>query len=177
MIVSLGAFDLINSTIADNTSNADFGSGVAWDGAFSVTFSNTLLSNNNCGALIGGPPDTNGHNMEGPSATCFPPGSDQTGVTDLGLGPLGDHGGPTRTMPLLPGSPALDSALLTDCPMADQRGVGRPQGVGCDVGAFEREVVPVVEVPALGASQLLLLAGLLAVVGVFYVKRERRCLF
>jgi CSLREA domain-containing protein len=177
MIVSRGAFDLINSTIADNTSVPGFGSGVALDGANSVRFSNTLLSNNTCGGFFPIPQMTNGHNMEGPSSTCFPPGSDQTGVTDLGLGPLGDHGGPTRTMPLLPGSPALDSALLTDCPMADQRGVGRPQGVGCDVGAFEREVVPVVEVPALGASQLLLLAGLLAVVGVFYVKRERRCLF
>jgi CSLREA domain-containing protein len=177
MIVSVGSFDLINSTIADNTSVPGFGSGVALDGANSVRFSNTLLSNNTCGGFFPIPQMTNGHNMEGPSSTCFPPGTDQTGVTDLGLGPLDDHGGPTRTMPLLPGSPALDSALLTDCPMADQRGVGRPQGVGCDVGAFEREVVPVVEVPALGASQLLLLAGLLAVVGVFYVKRERRCLF
>jgi hypothetical protein len=177
MIVSLGAFDLINSTIADNTSVPGFGSGVALDGANSVRFFNTLLSNNTCSGFFPIPQMTNGHNMEGPSATCFPPGSDQSGVTDVGLGPLGDHGGPTRTLPLFPGSPALDSALLADCPMADQRGVGRPQGVGCDVGAFEREVVPVVEVPALGPYQLLLLAGLLAVVGVFYVKRERRCLF
>jgi CSLREA domain-containing protein len=176
MIVDVGSFDLINSTIADNTSIAEFGSGVAWE-TNSVSFSNTVLSNNTCSLLTGIPPDTNGHNMEGPSDTCFPPGTDQSGVTDVGLGPLADHGGPTRTMPLLPGSPALDSALLTDCPMADQRGVRRPQGVGCDVGAFEREVPPVVEVPALGTYRLLLLAGLLAVVGVFYVKQKRRCLF
>jgi hypothetical protein len=76
-------------------------------------------------------------------------------------------------MPLLPGSPALDRALLADYPMADQRGVGRPQGVGCDIGAFEREVPPVVEIPALGPYGLILFAGFLAVAGVFYVMQQR----
>ncbi|WP_432188088.1 choice-of-anchor Q domain-containing protein [Streptomyces sp. Tue6028] len=51
------------------------------------------------------------------------------------LAPLGANGGPTDTVALLPGSPALDSA--SDCPPADQRGVRRPQGPACDIGAFE----------------------------------------
>ncbi len=38
---------------------------------------------------------------------------------------------------LLPGSPALDSALASACPATDQRGVPRPQGAGCDLGALE----------------------------------------
>lgn len=53
------------------------------------------------------------------------------------LGPLGDHGGSTRTRPLLPGSPALDAGTSAggDIPASDQRGVAR---VGPpDVGAFE----------------------------------------
>jgi Ca2+-binding RTX toxin-like protein len=51
---------------------------------------------------------------------------------------LADHGGPTLTHALVPGSPALDVIPpAADCPEADQRGVPRPQDDGCDIGAFE----------------------------------------
>ncbi|HEV3230725.1 MAG TPA: Ig-like domain repeat protein, partial [Candidatus Dormibacteraeota bacterium] len=54
------------------------------------------------------------------------------------LGTLGDRGGPTQTVNLLPGSPAIDAADQTAgvCPATDQRGVTRPAG-GCDIGAYE----------------------------------------
>ncbi|WP_330113878.1 choice-of-anchor Q domain-containing protein [Streptomyces sp. MUM 178J] len=52
------------------------------------------------------------------------------------LGPLADNGGPTDTHALLPGSPALDAAA--HCSATDQRGVSRPQGAACDIGAYER---------------------------------------
>jgi hypothetical protein len=55
------------------------------------------------------------------------------------LGPLQDNGGPTWTHALLPGSPALDVGDPAQCPATDQRGVPRPQGAGCDIGAFELE--------------------------------------
>jgi hypothetical protein len=61
--------------------------------------------------------------------------------TDPLLGPLQNNGGFTRTMALLPGSSAIDSGYAADCPAADQRGVARPRGSGCDIGAFEAEVV------------------------------------
>jgi beta-glucanase (GH16 family) len=54
------------------------------------------------------------------------------------LGALADNGGPTQTHALLPGSPAIDAAPAATCPATDQRGVARPQGAGCDIGAFER---------------------------------------
>jgi hypothetical protein len=57
------------------------------------------------------------------------------GVDPL-LGALADHGGPTRTFALLPGSPAIDAGAAT-CSSPDQRGVTRPQGTACDIGAFE----------------------------------------
>ena len=55
------------------------------------------------------------------------------------LAPLGNYGGPTQTMPPLPGSPAIDAA---DNPAAipfgtDQRGLPRFSGVGADLGAVE----------------------------------------
>ena len=43
-------------------------------------------------------------------------------------------------MALGAGSAALNGAVLADCPATDQRGVTRPQGTGCDIGAFELAV-------------------------------------
>ncbi|HWW00972.1 MAG TPA: choice-of-anchor Q domain-containing protein [Candidatus Acidoferrum sp.] len=53
------------------------------------------------------------------------------------LGPLGYQGGLTPTVPLLPGSPAIDAGISTTCLPSDQRGYPRPYGAGCDIGAFE----------------------------------------
>ncbi len=50
------------------------------------------------------------------------------------LGALGNYGSATQTMPLLPGSAAIDAAS-TNCPATDQRGIAR--GTTCDLGAFE----------------------------------------
>jgi hypothetical protein len=51
------------------------------------------------------------------------------------LGDLADNGGPTETMALPEGSPALDAGH--GCPETDQRGEPRPDP--CDLGAYERE--------------------------------------
>ncbi len=57
--------------------------------------------------------------------------------TDSMLGPLADNGGTTRTMALLPGSPAIDHGNDAFCPVSDQRGMPRPMGFSCDAGAYE----------------------------------------
>ena len=57
--------------------------------------------------------------------------------TDPLLGALADHGGPTDVALPAELSPALNAALAT-CQPADQRGVSRPQGGACDIGAVER---------------------------------------
>jgi len=56
--------------------------------------------------------------------------------TDPLLGPLADNGGPTRTMALLPGSPAIDAGSIVSG-VTDQRGVPRTWGSAPDIGAFE----------------------------------------
>ncbi len=53
------------------------------------------------------------------------------------LGPLQDNGGPTPTMALAATSPAVDAGDDSSCPATDQRGISRPQGPHCDIGAFE----------------------------------------
>lgn len=40
-------------------------------------------------------------------------------------------------MALYVGSAAIDKVNPADCPLTDQRGVSRPQGSKCDIGAFE----------------------------------------
>ncbi|MDB6108669.1 MAG: Hemolysin-type calcium-binding region [Pedosphaera sp.] len=61
--------------------------------------------------------------------------------TDPKLGPLGNNGGPTQTMPLLAGSPAIDAAGAGDFLAVDQRGLQRPSGATRDIGAFELQYV------------------------------------
>ncbi|MCQ4163278.1 choice-of-anchor Q domain-containing protein [Tahibacter harae] len=81
---------------------------------------------------------------------------------DPQLGALNDAGAATPVM--LPGaaSAALDAATCADAPAADQRGIARPQGAGCDIGAVEvRQAQLVVDVTGAGdvdaiASQALL---------------------
>jgi len=53
------------------------------------------------------------------------------------LGALGDYGGSAPTIPLLPYSSALDAGNDATCLLTDQRGVTRPKGTHCDIGAFE----------------------------------------
>jgi len=84
---------------------------------------------------------------------------DQIGTNPL-LAPLGNYGGPTPTMPPLPGSPAIDngSDSVTNTFATDQRGSGFPRlsGLHVDIGAVESAYAPaaplVVSQPATGAT-------------------------
>jgi hypothetical protein len=73
--------------------------------------------------------------VQGVTVACTPGSSDLLDAP--GLLPLADNGGLTPTMALAAGSPAIDAAGDCSVPGTDQRGVFRPQGTGCDVGAFE----------------------------------------
>jgi CSLREA domain-containing protein len=100
----------------------------------SATLRNSIVASNSipgcAGTVTGG-----GHDIAFPDSAC--PGS---GVDPL-LEPLADNGGPTETMALGARSPALDAVPSTGagCPPTDQRGVRRPQGLACDIGALEKE--------------------------------------
>lgn len=81
-----------------------------------------------------------GHNIDSGTECVFTEPGDKTGV-DPRLDPLADNGGPTKTMALQGGSPAIDAAG-EPCPATDQRGIPRPQGPACDIGAYEVFVPP-----------------------------------
>ena len=78
--------------------------------------------------------DGGGHTLKGSTENNI------TGVDPV-LGGLIDNGGGTRTHALLAGSPGIDAGSCTDTSGVtigtDQRGVERPQGSHCDIGAYE----------------------------------------
>jgi len=122
--------NFVDSTIASNT-----GGGIeTLDGTgATTTLTNTIVANNgtNCTGLT----TNSGTNLQFPGSTCG------AGIptADPLLQALANNGGSTMTMALTAGSPAIDAGT-TGCPptpATDQRGVARPQGAGCDVGAFE----------------------------------------
>lgn len=79
-----------------------------------------------------------GYNIDGDNSCLLTDPTDLP-ATDPLLGPLQNNGGPTETHALSVGSPALDAIPSDACLATDQRGVARPQGPGCDIGAFELE--------------------------------------
>jgi hypothetical protein len=137
---------LLNVTLANNiVTNSDTTEPALGDNLVStnmpVTLLNTILSHAQSKTNVSGPITDGGHNIcSDSSANFISPTSREN--TDPLLAPLTDNGGPTGTMALLPGSPAIDAGDDSLCPAADQRGVPRPIGVHCDIGAYESVPAP-----------------------------------
>jgi len=131
LLIETGVLTVTNSTFAGNTA----GAGGPGNISGTLALKNTIVaggSPRNCA----GPITSQGHNLVS-GATCgFGAAGDLFNMNPL-LGPLRDNGGPTPTQALLPGSPAIDHGDNTGCPTADQRGVPRPRGAACDIGAYE----------------------------------------
>ncbi|RME88037.1 MAG: hypothetical protein D6770_07895, partial [Anaerolineae bacterium] len=178
-ILSLGPLTVTNSTFANNqvqqrgggiyilnssltVTNSTFSDNQAGEGGgiynldSTLHLRNTILANsqgggkdcfNDGGTLVEDTHNLIENNAASPN-NCGTP--TQTG--DPNLGPLQDNGGPTQTMALGAGSPAIDNGDNAVCPATDQRGVARPQGIGCDIGAYEYEdLIP----PTVVATSLL----------------------
>ncbi len=139
---------LINATIASNSSAV----AAAVDSNDAISVKNSIIANStgaaptNCSTEI--LMNDLGNNLEFPGTSCgFALASDRR--ADPLLDTLANNGGLTRTMALIPGSPAIDTGDDAACaatPVSgqDQRGVSRSTGAGahCDMGAYER--VPLV---------------------------------
>jgi Ca2+-binding RTX toxin-like protein len=123
------------STLAENEA-PDGGNVFAVENGLAPAVSSTIIARNLGGHDCTGPITSQGHNLDG-DGTCHLAADGDIANTDPKLGPLAENGGPTLTQALLPGSPALDTGDNDACPAADQRGVSRPQGPGCDIGAYE----------------------------------------
>src|SRR5258706_12926625 len=143
---------IINSTLVQN--QATRGGGVSVHGNSEISISNSTLVNNSA-PITGGGIYLAGFVLgdiqkslvicESSISSCVQGNSLNTSNSiisyglpvDFGLATLGNYGGSTQTMALLPSSPAIDSGGDLNCPATDQRGVTRPQGSHCDIGAYE----------------------------------------
>jgi hypothetical protein len=139
-IGNTGTATVSNSTISGNSANN--GGGILTSGG-TATLKNTIVANNeggNCAALT---LTDDGGNLEWPGNDCRFALS-----ADPNLGPLDANGGPTETHALQRPSAAIDAAVACPPPATDQRGVSRPQGAACDIGAFEFVPPPDTEAPS-----------------------------
>jgi hypothetical protein len=141
---------LLDCTVANNTvtpglwgeggyPNGRYGAPGQWSGGGIdidglVNMRNSILAGNH-GSDLSGRLSSSGYNVIGDTTggSGFA-GTDLLNV-DPRLGPLHDNGGPTPTMALLPGSPALNAGDTAQLGTADQRGVVRSGGV--NVGAYQ----------------------------------------
>jgi len=95
----------------------------------------TIVAHNGAANCVG-TLTSNGHNLDS-GATCGFAASGDITDTDPLLGPLTEENG-AWVHPLLEGSPAIDAGACVAGITTDQRGTSRPQGDGCDIGAYER---------------------------------------
>ncbi|KAA1257883.1 putative outer membrane protein PmpB precursor [Rubripirellula obstinata] len=150
-----GNVSVINSTLAGNTATG-IGGGIASEGG-SVALASVTIADN--AAETGGGIGASGGTVLATNSiitrNTATTDSDVFGAltddgnnlvsVDAGLAGLAENGGPTRTIALLAGSPALgagDAGNLT----IDQRGTARPQGGATDIGAFESDLMPRTEI-------------------------------
>ncbi len=149
-IFNYGTLTLYNSTLSGNSGSSSSSYTLANDGPNgTLNYANTIIANTltgkDCANVNGGTIGTNLNNLveDGWDGGC--------GAAlniDPMLGDLQDNGGLTQTMALQEGSPAIDAGDDAICAGelvggVDQRGVSRPQGDQCDIGAYEYEpVVP-----------------------------------
>jgi hypothetical protein len=150
LYIAGGTVSINNSTIADNTASGGsfFSDGTGSGGGIynaagpgALQMHDTILADDTADAApdLDGGFTSLGHNLIGNSS-----GGSGFAASDLlnvkpQLGPLQNNGGPTQTMALLPGSPAIDAGDNTGAPAYDQRGPGFPRIVNdtIDIGAFE----------------------------------------
>jgi hypothetical protein len=140
-----GTLAINNSTITENS--ADVG-GNLYIFSSPVTVQNSIVANSLSGGNCHGAVASDGYNLSSDN-TCSLDNTGDMNNTDPMLGLLQNNGGPTMTMALLPGSPAIDAGNPSGCTdgqghllKTDQRGKPRPDPEdtgGCDMGAYENQ--------------------------------------
>jgi fibronectin-binding autotransporter adhesin len=137
---SSAGISLLSDTVAFNVA-ASFGGGLVANGDH-FTVRSTIVADNfaNLFADVNGPFASGGHNLIGQTdGSSGWIGTDLTGTSASPLDPLfgdfGNHGGPTSTLVLLSGSPAVGHGDPAG-PATDQRGVARST-TAPSIGAYE----------------------------------------
>ena len=145
-----------NATIAGNAAGAEGGGLETKAGITAAILQNTIVADNSapsaadCYASVG--LYSGDYNLIEDTSSCTVLGTTTHNLVgvDPALFPLGAYSFPTGSMPLRASSPALDAGNSLTCAGADQRGIARPQGASCDIGAYERELHLFTDMPVTG---------------------------
>ncbi|HVV90682.1 MAG TPA: choice-of-anchor Q domain-containing protein, partial [Solirubrobacterales bacterium] len=138
---------IVNSTIAGNSVDTGTGGGFSMYNPTALaesssTITNTIIAGNSAGGATSNCGGTltvvSSHDLADDSTCMFTDAASKAPI-DPKLGPLANNGGETDTLALLVGSPAIDAGTNEGCPPTDQRGVARPIGSACDIGAYEHQ--------------------------------------
>jgi hypothetical protein len=142
-----GTLAINNSTLTGNSATS-IGGSIYTSSEGTAILQNTIVANSPSGGNCGGSVSSKGYNLSS-DGTCDFDGPGDRNNTNPMLGPLQNNGGSTKTMALLPGSPAIDAGNPTGCTddlghllTTDQRSMPRPNTEdtgGCDIGAYERQ--------------------------------------
>ncbi|MEE9913043.1 MAG: FG-GAP-like repeat-containing protein [Deltaproteobacteria bacterium] len=138
-VMHSGNLSLTNSTITGNSAAGPGGSGIY---AATLTAANSIVANQASGAdCVSIAITSTSHNLESGTSCNFSGAGDLQNTNPL-LSALASNGGPTQTMALQVGSPAInagDDAICRAAPVngVDQRGYTRGAGTHCDIGAYE----------------------------------------
>ena len=137
-INSGGVITVANSTFSENEASHE--GGALYNDRGSMTVTNSLFKGNTGGTcgFYENETHSGSYNLAD-DVTC---GDGFSQSSNILIGSLGYYGGNTQTIPLLPGSAAIDAGDDANCPATDQRGVARPQGAHCDIGAYEYNPPP-----------------------------------
>lgn len=136
----------VTNNFADNDNNATGNGGGIYRSAGTVNVKNTIIANNTDKGgetpECSGPLVSQGNNFQGLATGCTGltdgvNGDHVANPTDPLLLPLGFYGGSTLVHAFQATSTALNNGNNTTCASTDQRGVPRPIGGTCDIGAFE----------------------------------------
>lgn len=151
-IWNAGPLTLTAVTLSGNSARGS-GGGIVTGSPGTLAVRNTIAAGNHAGASgpdLSGTVNSLGHNLVGDSRGAS--GFTDTDLlnVDPRLGPLQDNGGPTQTMALLPGSPAIGAGGVAGAAATDQRGPGYARVVQgrLDIGAFEVQAASTVTTTA-----------------------------
>lgn len=143
-----GTVQISNTTFGINAATSGGGGGALSNAAGSFLLQNSIVANLGYGGNCAGTITSDGYNLSSDTSCSFSNSGDINGENPK-LGPLRNNGGPTQTMALPVGSPALDAGNPAGCRdfsgnllTTDQRGKPRPgtgETTGCDMGAYESQ--------------------------------------
>jgi CSLREA domain-containing protein len=141
-ILNNGTLTVNNSTFSGNSATVSGGGGGIRINGGSATIRNTIIANSeNGGECVGTLSGTNNNNLIDDNVNACGLTNGMNGNIIAANPNLGALTGSPAYFPLTAGSLALNAGDNATCAATDQRGVFRPQGGQCDIGAFEMSVV------------------------------------